>query len=72
MLLCPFRYMLFIQLLYDFVESNDLEPIDLLEEVVVVNTYPRKEYRDKSISFETAGLYPTATVIVEELFDDDD
>jgi FAS-associated factor 2 len=52
------------------VESNDLDPIDLLEEIVIVNTYPRKEYRDQSITFEEAGLYPNATVIVEELFDE--
>ncbi len=60
-----------LQQLYDFVESNDLQPIDILAEIVVVNTYPRREYRDKTISFEDAGLYPNASVIVEELIESD-
>ena len=59
-----------IQNLYDFVETNDLEPIDLLKDFVIVNTYPRKEYTDKSLTFQTAGLYPNATVLVEEADDE--
>ena len=61
-----------IQLLYDFVETNDLSPIDILSEFVIVNTYPRKEYRDKSLTFKEAGLFPNATVLVEELDPEDD
>ena len=61
-----------LQTLYDFVETNDLSPIDLMSDFVIVNTYPRKEYRDKQITFQAAGLYPNATVLVEEVDDDDD
>jgi FAS-associated factor 2 len=59
-----------IQALYDFVESNDLDPIDIVKDVIIVNTYPRKEYLDKSITFKEAGLFPNATVLVEEADDD--
>jgi FAS-associated factor 2 len=50
----------------------NLEPIDILDDIVIVNTYPRKEYRDKTISFEQAGLFPNATVLVEELLDEEE
>ncbi|KAJ3310768.1 FAS-associated factor 2 [Boothiomyces sp. JEL0838] len=60
-----------IKQLHDFIESNDLDPIDLLSEFVIVNTYPRKEYTDLNITFKEAGLYPSAAVIVEEIFEDD-
>ena len=56
-----------LQSLYDFVETNDLSPIGLLSDFVIVNTYPRKEFRDKSLSFQAAGLFPNATVLVEEI-----
>ena len=58
-----------LQSLYDFVETNDLTPIDILSDFVIANTYPRKEYRDKSLTFQAAGLFPNATVLVEELDD---
>ncbi|KAJ3268694.1 FAS-associated factor 2 [Terramyces sp. JEL0728] len=60
-----------IKNLHDFIESNDLEPIDLLSEFVIVNTYPRKEYTDLNLTFKDAGLYPSAAVIVEEVFEDE-
>lgn len=56
-----------IQQLYDFVEIHDLEPIDLLSDFVIVNTYPRKEYHEKLVNFKDAGLFPNATVLVEEV-----
>ena len=58
-----------VQLLYDYIESNNLEPFDLLSEFVVINTYPRKKI-DKTMTFEEAGLVPNATVILEEVFDE--
>jgi hypothetical protein len=61
-----------LQQLYDFVESNDLHPIDILAQIEILTPFPRKEYRDKTISFEEAGLYPNASVIVEELIESDD
>ncbi|KAJ3325761.1 FAS-associated factor 2 [Boothiomyces sp. JEL0866] len=60
-----------IKTLHDFIESNDLEPIDILSEFVIVNTYPRREYTDLNLTFKEAGLYPSAAVIVEEVFEDD-
>ncbi len=59
-----------IQLLYDLVESKDLDPMDLLADFVIINSYPRKEYRDKSMSFKDCGLYPNATVLVEEIVEE--
>jgi FAS-associated factor 2 len=56
-----------IQQLYDFVEIHDLEPIDLLSDFVIVNTYPRREFHEKTITFQDAGLFPNATVLVEEV-----
>ena len=67
-----FKYLVLTQLLYDFVESKDLTPIDVIADFVVVNTYPRKEFKDKSITFEEAGLFPNATVVIEEAFEDDE
>ncbi|KAI8900289.1 hypothetical protein BC833DRAFT_582547 [Globomyces pollinis-pini] len=61
-----------IQNLYDFVESQDLEPIDLLSEFVIVNTYPRRQYDEKNVTFRQAGLFPNATVVVEEVESDYD
>jgi hypothetical protein len=46
-------------------------PFELVSEFIVVNPYPRQEYRDKTVSFVHAGLVPNATVIVEEEFDED-
>lgn len=56
-----------IQDLYDFVDTFDLEPtIPLESDFVIINTYPRKEFRDKGMSFVDAGLVPDAAVVVEE------
>ena len=60
-------YYVLKKLLYDFIECNEIEPIDLLCEFVVINTYPRREFTDKTISFLDAGLYPSATVIIENI-----
>ncbi|KAJ3298243.1 hypothetical protein HK104_010951 [Borealophlyctis nickersoniae] len=61
-----------IQLLYDYVESSDLSPLDLEAEFVVVNTYPRKMYTDLSITIQEAGLMPSASIIVEEKIPDEE
>jgi len=61
-----------LQVVYDFVESKDLDPIDILSEIVLVNTFPRKEYIDKDQTLEALGLCPSTSLIVEEKYDDDD
>lgn len=60
-----------LQSLYDFAEIQDLEPMDLLSDFVIVNTYPRLEYSDKTVTFVAAGLTPNATVVVEEIDEDE-
>ncbi|KAI8913512.1 thioredoxin-like protein, partial [Gorgonomyces haynaldii] len=50
--------------LYDFVESKDLSPLDLMAEIVIVNTYPRKEI-PRETRFKDCGLYPNASVVVD-------
>lgn len=60
-----------VQVMYDFIESNNLEPFDILSEFDVINTYPRKKI-EKTMTFEDAGLVPNATVILEEVFDESD
>jgi len=61
-----------LQLVYDFVESKDLDPLDILSEIVLVNTFPRKEYLDKDQTLEALGLCPSTSLIVEEKYDEDD
>jgi len=59
-----------LQVVYNFVESKDLDPLDILSEIVLVNTFPRKEYLDKEKTLEELGLCPNASLIVEEKDDD--
>jgi len=60
-----------LQVVYDFVESKDLDPLDILSEIVLVNTFPRKEYLDKNATLKELGIYPSTSLIVEELDEDD-
>jgi len=60
-----------LQVVYDFVESRDLDPLDILSEIVLVNTFPRKEYLDKEQTLEALGLCPSTSLIVEEKYDED-
>ncbi|KAI9103274.1 hypothetical protein DFS34DRAFT_646659 [Phlyctochytrium arcticum] len=62
-----------MQVVYNFVQTRDLDPLDLLAEISVVNTYPRKEYLDMTQTLRDAGLVPNASLIVEEriMVDDD-
>ena len=62
-----FFLLLLFKVLYDFIESHDLSPLDEDAEIVVVNTYPRKELASRTVTITEAGLYPSASVIVEEL-----
>ncbi|ORY34465.1 UBX-domain-containing protein [Rhizoclosmatium globosum] len=55
-----------VQDLYDFVEAQDLTPIDLESEFEVINTYPRRVLLDKTQTIKDAGLYPNSSVMVEE------
>ncbi|KAL2913390.1 UBX domain-containing protein 10 [Polyrhizophydium stewartii] len=60
-----------VQLLWNFVETHDLSPLDLDTEFVIVNPYPRRVYRDMEQTFAEAGLAPSASVVVEERIDDE-
>jgi len=60
-----------LQAVYDFVESKDLDPLDILSDIVLVNTFPRKEYFDKNVTLKDLGLCPSTSLIVEELDEDD-
>ena len=55
-----------VKALYDFVESKDLDPLELDAEVVIVNSYPRKTLDDRQQTIRDACLFPSGTVIVEE------
>ncbi|KAJ3125168.1 hypothetical protein HK098_000542 [Nowakowskiella sp. JEL0407] len=61
-----------IEKLYDFIETQQLDPIPIESEFVVVNTYPRKEFRELSLTFKEAGLYPNGAIVVEEDIEEDD
>ncbi|ORX46941.1 UBX-domain-containing protein [Piromyces finnis] len=61
-----------LQVVYDFVESKDLDPFDILSEITLVNTFPRKEYIDKDQTLEALGLCPNASLIVEEKDEEDE
>ncbi|KAJ3033770.1 FAS-associated factor 2 [Rhizophlyctis rosea] len=67
-----FRAADLVQLLYDFIETHDLSPLDLEAEFEVVNTYPRKVIRDMGKSLREVGLSPSASVIVEERVDSEE
>ncbi|KAJ3107155.1 FAS-associated factor 2 [Phlyctochytrium bullatum] len=61
-----------LEILYDFIESLDLSPIPIEADVIAVNTYPRKTLLDRSQSLREAGLFPNASLIIEEKDDDED
>ncbi|KAJ3037530.1 FAS-associated factor 2 [Rhizophlyctis rosea] len=61
-----------VQLLYDYIETHDLSPLDLEVEFVVVNTYPRKVIEERGKSLREVGLYPSGSVVVEERDDGSD
>ncbi|KAJ3089522.1 hypothetical protein HK102_006193, partial [Quaeritorhiza haematococci] len=60
-----------IGLLYHFIETLDLSPLDDMAEIIVVNTFPRKEFTDMNVTIKEAGLFPSGSVIVEEKVGDD-
>ncbi|KAJ3412089.1 FAS-associated factor 2 [Chytridiales sp. JEL 0842] len=60
-----------LELLYNFVESHDLSPLDLEADFVIVNTYPRKVLVDQSLTLKEAGLCPSASIVVEEKDDEE-
>jgi len=60
-----------LQIVYDFVESKDLDPLDILSDIILVNTFPRKEYIEKDQTLESLGLYPSSSLIVEEKDDEE-
>ncbi|ORX68863.1 UBX-domain-containing protein [Anaeromyces robustus] len=60
-----------LQIVYDFVESKDLGPLDILSEIILVNTFPRKEYTEKDQTLESLGLCPSSSLIVEEKDDEE-
>lgn len=55
---------------YDFVESKDLQPYDILTEVVLVNTFPRQKYFDREQTLKELGLFPNSSLIVEEVLEE--
>ncbi|KAJ3214026.1 hypothetical protein HDU67_002170 [Dinochytrium kinnereticum] len=55
-----------LEILYNFIESLDLSPLSIEADIVAVNTYPRKVLLDLSQTLREAGLYPNASLIVEE------
>jgi UBX domain len=57
-----------VQLLYDFVEAQDLAPLDVESDFSIFNTFPRKEVGPE-LTFKEAGLV-NASVIVEEKIDE--
>jgi FAS-associated factor 2 len=57
--------------LYDFVETRDLTPLPIESDFVLVNTFPRKIYKDMSQTLQESGLAPNASLIVEEKLDDE-
>ncbi|KAJ1330603.1 hypothetical protein BSLG_009055 [Batrachochytrium salamandrivorans] len=59
-----------VQLLWDFIETHDLQPLDLATEFVIVSPYPRRVYRDMTMTLQEAGMLPSASVVVEEKIDD--
>ncbi|KAJ3110174.1 hypothetical protein HK100_003130 [Physocladia obscura] len=61
-----------VQDLYNFIEAQDLSPIDLETDFDVINTYPRKVLTDKMQTIKEAGLSPSSSVMVEEVDPEDD
>ncbi|KAJ1339678.1 hypothetical protein BSLG_005711 [Batrachochytrium salamandrivorans] len=59
-----------IQILWNFIETHDLKPLDLETEFSIVCPFPRRVYRNMDMTMEQAGLVPSASVVVEEMFDD--
>ncbi|KAJ3075531.1 hypothetical protein HDU98_007777 [Podochytrium sp. JEL0797] len=56
-----------IQDIYDFIETLNLTPIELDSDFEVINTYPRRVLTNKSETVKEAGLFPNASVMVEEM-----
>ncbi|KAI9034634.1 ubiquitin-related domain-containing protein, partial [Hyaloraphidium curvatum] len=60
-----------IETVYDFVLSQDLDPIPLESDFVLVGTYPRREFTDMAATLKDVGLVPNGAVLVEEAVPDE-
>ncbi|KAJ1560756.1 hypothetical protein HK405_006065, partial [Cladochytrium tenue] len=61
-----------VQTLYDFLESLELAPIPPEADVVVVTSYPRRALTERGLTLRDCGLFPSATVAVEEADEEED
>jgi FAS-associated factor 2 len=55
-----------INTVYEFVETQELAPLSLGAEFVLVKTFPRVVLQDLETDLESCGLLPTGSLIVEE------
>jgi len=57
-----------IQAIYDFVDCQDQMEIDQSRYNLIAN-FPRRVFQDRLVSLEEAGLYPQASLFVQEKMD---
>lgn len=52
--------------IYDFVDSHELNPLPPTASFVLVSSYPRKEYRDRTCTLAQANIKGTVALLVEQ------
>lgn len=55
-----------VRTVYEFVETQELDPLSLDAEFVLVTTFPRVVLQDLDTDLKSCGLSPTGSLIVEE------
>jgi len=58
-----------VQAIYDFVDCQDQMQIDQSHYNLIAN-FPRRVFQDRLVSLEEAGLYPQASLFVQEKMDE--
>ncbi|TPX46924.1 hypothetical protein SeLEV6574_g02948 [Synchytrium endobioticum] len=61
-----------IEALFAFIGSKDLSPLSEEADFILASTFPRKLYADGSQTIQAAGLVPNASLVVEEVDNDDE
>ena len=61
-----FRATSFVREVYEFAEAQDLTPLPLESDFVLVKPFPRVILEDLDICLKSCGLFPNASLIVEE------
>lgn len=57
-----------LQIVYDYVDAQDIIPNDF----ILFTNFPRCAYTDMSVTLRDAGLVPSAMLFIEEIISEDE